>query len=190
MKCAVCQFALDDYARAQSLLEEALAVAITSKKTLADYSQVAEILNNLGCLAYMCGESGAASGLFQQSLDVQAELQSQALYTSSAKLASQSASLNIAITRANIGYLKLAVNEAWTAIKAFEASLIVSDSYKSAVLVSNLASNKSSHFIAESAAGSSHGAWQRYIYNGSFSRCSCCRREQKTSNAGKCWTCE
>ncbi len=127
VKCAVCQFALNDYARAQSLLEEALDLAKTHRTTLADHCQIAEIQNNLGCLTYMCGESDAAANLFQQSLEVQHAVLNRALYTSSAKLVSQSVSLNTAITRANIGYLKLARNETAIAITSFEASLMVSD---------------------------------------------------------------
>jgi hypothetical protein len=87
--------------------------------------QMAEILNNLGCLAYMCGQPGAANAFYRESLDVQFGVLSQSLYLSSAAVG-QAISLNISITRANIGFVKLVTRELSVAVTALENALMVS----------------------------------------------------------------
>jgi Tfp pilus assembly protein PilF len=78
---ATCQFALEDFAQAHSNLEEALSLSGHNTETVLDYSQLAEILNNLGCLSYMGGKPGKAMRLFQESLQAQAIASDNLLYT-------------------------------------------------------------------------------------------------------------
>lgn len=94
--------------------------------------QMAEILNNLGCLAYMCGQPVAAKAFFRDSLDVQFMALSESLYESSA-LIGQSISLNISITRANIGFVKLVTKDLPVAVTALENALMVSPNKSSSV---------------------------------------------------------
>jgi hypothetical protein len=86
--------------------------------------QMAEILNNLGCLAYMCGQPAAANIFFRESMDVQFNLMGQSLYLCSAAVG-QSISLNLSITRANIGFVKLVTGENPVAVTALENALMV-----------------------------------------------------------------
>jgi Flp pilus assembly protein TadD len=78
---ATCQFALKDFSRAHSNLEEALSLSGHNTETVLDYRQVAEILNNLGCLSYMGGRPDKAARLFQESLQAQATAVDDSLYT-------------------------------------------------------------------------------------------------------------
>ena len=96
--------------------------------------QMAEILNNLGCLAYMCGHPVAANTFYRESLDVQFGVLSQSLYLSSASVG-HSISLNISITRANIGFVKLVTKEISVAVTALENALMVCYRRPSAVFV-------------------------------------------------------
>jgi len=90
---------------------------------LGDRMQMAEILNNLGCLAHMCGRLGAANSLFRESMDVQFSVMNQSLYVSSAAVG-QSISLNISITRANIGFVRLVTSDFSVAVTALENALM------------------------------------------------------------------
>jgi tetratricopeptide (TPR) repeat protein len=78
---ATCQFALEDFPRAHSNLEEALSLSGHNTETVSDYRQLAEILNNLGCLSYMGGKPDKAKILFQESLQAQAIAADDSLYT-------------------------------------------------------------------------------------------------------------
>jgi hypothetical protein len=84
---------------------------------------VAEILNNLGCLAYMCGQPVAANSFYRDSMDVQFGVLSDSLYAGNA-IWGRSISLNISITRANIGFVKLVTKELQVAITALENALM------------------------------------------------------------------
>lgn len=88
---------------------------------------MSEILNNLGCLAYMCGQPTAADAFYKESLDVQFGLLSHSLYLPSTTLP-KSISLSISVTRANIGFLKLVKKEVSIAVTALENALMVSTS--------------------------------------------------------------
>ena len=118
-------YALNEFAEAHAKLEQALVYARSFAKDLGDRMQMAEILNNLGCLAYMCGQPGAANTFYRESLDVQFGVLSHSLYLSSAAVG-QSISLNISITRANIGFVKLVTSELPMAVTALENALMVS----------------------------------------------------------------
>lgn len=116
---------MNEFGDAHARLEEALEFARKSCERFEDRIQVAEILNNLGCLAYMCGQPVAANAFYRDSLDVQFRILSESLYESSAMLG-QSLSLNISITRANIGFVKLVTKELNVAVTALENALMVS----------------------------------------------------------------
>ena len=78
---ATCQFALEDFPRAHANLEEALSLSGHYTETVSDYRQLAEILNNLGCLSYMGGKPDKAKILFKESLQAQAITADDSLYT-------------------------------------------------------------------------------------------------------------
>lgn len=124
VKLATCLYALNEFAEAHAKLEQALVYARSNSRDLEDRMQMAEILNNLGCLAYMCGQPSAAKTFFRESLDVQFGVLSQSLYLSSSSIG-HSISLNISITRANIGFVKLVTREIQVAVTAFENALMV-----------------------------------------------------------------
>ena len=123
-KLAICLYASNELAEAHKRLVEALEFARKSRPT-EDRMQTAEILNNLGCLAYMCGQPLAAHATFLDSLEVQFAALSESLYEGSASLG-HSISLNISITRANIGFIKLVTNDLPVAVTAMENALMVS----------------------------------------------------------------
>lgn len=124
VKLATCMYALNEFAEAHANFEQALVYARTFAKDLGDRMQMAEILNNLGCLAYMCGQPGAANKFYLESLDVHFGVLSNSLYFSSAAVG-QSICLNISITRANIGFVKLVTSELPVAVTALENALMV-----------------------------------------------------------------
>lgn len=124
VKLSICFYALNEFAEAHARLEEALEYVRQCCPTLDDRVQMAEILNNLGCLAYMCGQPIAAKAFFRDSLDVQFQALSESLYESSA-LVGQSISLNISITRSNIGFVKLITKDLPVAVTALENALMV-----------------------------------------------------------------
>jgi tetratricopeptide (TPR) repeat protein len=125
VKLAICHYALNEFGEAHARLEEALVFARTNCASLEDGLQMAEILNNLGCLAYMCGQPVAATSFYRESLDVQFGALSASLYGSTA-FVGQSISLNISITRANIGFVKLVTKDLPVAVTALENALMVS----------------------------------------------------------------
>jgi tetratricopeptide (TPR) repeat protein len=102
----MCHFALEDYTMAYSELEVALSLARDDIHTLSDHRQVAEILNNLGCLSYMGGEIERAMLFFRQAMNVLTTTVDFALYTDS-KFASHSSILALSITKSNIAFLSL-----------------------------------------------------------------------------------
>jgi len=123
VKVAVCRYALNEFAEAHARLEEALIYAKRSCFTLEDRIQMAEILNNLGCLAYMCGQPVAANSFYRDSMDIQFGALSDSLYRGNPMIG-QSISLNISITRANIGFIKLVTKELSVSITALENALM------------------------------------------------------------------
>lgn len=116
---------MDNFADAHTNLELALALAGSKAKTSRDYCQLGEILNNLGCLSYMCGQPTKAMRLFRESLDVQLAVLNSSLY-GGADHATHSATLNASITRGNIGFLALVLKDVPNGIHALESALRVS----------------------------------------------------------------
>jgi len=124
VRLAVCRFALNEFAEAHSGLEEALACAKRRRSTtLEGRLQIAEILNNLGCLAYMSGQPTTASSYYRDSMDIQFGALNDSLYLGNA-MSGQSISLNISIARANIGFIKLVTKDLSVAITALENALM------------------------------------------------------------------
>jgi tetratricopeptide (TPR) repeat protein len=122
VKIALCHHALDDFSKSHKQLELCLESAKGYCKTITDFIQIAEILNNLGCLSFMGGEHDTAMKMFSESLDVQEAILSHSLYGGSV-LAGHSTNLNISITRANVAFLKLCAEDHLAAILSFEAAL-------------------------------------------------------------------
>ena len=85
---------MDNFADAHTNLELALALAGSKARTTSDYCQLGEILNNLGCLSYMCGQPTKAMKLFRESLDVQLAVLNSTLYGGS-KYSAHSATLSM-----------------------------------------------------------------------------------------------
>jgi len=123
VRLAICRYALNEFAEAHARLEEALMCAKSSCVTLEDRLQIAEVLNNLGCLAYMSGQPVAASSYYRDSMDIQFGALSDSLYIGNA-MSGQSISLNISISRGNIGFLKLVTKDLPVAITALENALM------------------------------------------------------------------
>ncbi|CAB9499805.1 repeat-containing protein [Seminavis robusta] len=122
VRLATCRFAMDNFADAHTSLELALALAGSKAKTTNDYCQLGEILNNLGCLSYMCGQPSKAMKLFREALDVQLAVLNSTLYGGS-MYSAHSATLNISITRGNIGFLALVLKDVSSGIVALESAL-------------------------------------------------------------------
>lgn len=126
MKTATCRFALEDYSTAYPELEKALSLSREVLHTAADHCQVAEILNNLGCLTYMGGEIERSMLFFRESLKVLTTSSELSMYYES-KFSYHTASLNWSITRANIGFLSLTFfHDAAESVVIFESALKVS----------------------------------------------------------------
>ena len=124
VRLAICRYALNEFAEAHAGLEEALSIAKRRRSTtLEGRLQVAEILNNLGCLAYMSGQPAAAGAYYRDSMDIQFGALSDSLYLGNAT-SGQSISLNISIARANIGFIKLVTKDLPVAITALENALM------------------------------------------------------------------
>ena len=124
VRLSVCHYALNEFAEAHAGLEEALTCAKRKRSTtLEGRLQVAEILNNLGCLAYMSGQPSAASSYYRESMDIQFGALTDSLYLGNST-SGKSISLNISIARANIGFVKLVTKELSTAITALENALM------------------------------------------------------------------
>ena len=124
VRLTVCRYALNEFAEAHAGLEEALACAkMRQSATLEGRLQVAEIMNNLGCLAYMSGQPTTASTYYRDSMDIQFGALSDSLYLGNAT-SGRSISLNISIARANIGFIKLVTNDLSVAITALENALM------------------------------------------------------------------
>jgi hypothetical protein len=114
---------LNQHPEAHRQFEEALYWSKKSCSSLEDQVQMSEILNNLGCLAYMCGQPESAKKFFVDSMDVQFDALSESLYYRSPVM-SQSISLNISIVRANIGFIKMVTKALPVAITALENALM------------------------------------------------------------------
>ena len=122
VKIALCHCANDQFSKAHNALEVCLESAKGYCKTITDFIQIAEILNNLGCLSFMGGQSETSMQMFIESLGVQQAVLSHSLYGGSV-LAGHSTNLNMSITRANVAFLKMCSNDHVSAIISFEAAL-------------------------------------------------------------------
>eukprot|EP00544_Gedaniella_sp_CCMP2646_P002739 CAMPEP_0202510508 /NCGR_PEP_ID=MMETSP1361-20130828/53331_1 /ASSEMBLY_ACC=CAM_ASM_000849 /TAXON_ID=210615 /ORGANISM="Staurosira complex sp., Strain CCMP2646" /LENGTH=1231 /DNA_ID=CAMNT_0049144775 /DNA_START=24 /DNA_END=3719 /DNA_ORIENTATION=+ len=122
-KIALCHYAMDEYETAHKSLEQVLELSKNHLAGLTDFMQVAEVLNNLGCLSFMCGQSGSAMTMFKECLEIQTAVLKQSLY-SGPRFAGHSTSLSISVTRGNIGYVQMLTKNAGAAIIEFEASLM------------------------------------------------------------------
>lgn len=125
IKMALCRFAVEDYAAAHAGFNDALAFVRGSANGISDHRQLAEVLNNLGCLVYMQGEVEKANDLMEKSLDVQTYISEQSLYTGS-KFSCHSSALNGSVTKANVGLIALVTKDASMSITALEVAFRVS----------------------------------------------------------------
>lgn len=126
VKTAMCRFALEDYSTAYPELELALSLSREAIHTISDHRQIAEILNSLGCLSYMGGEIERAMLFFRESLKVQIMASEHSMYVGS-KFSCHAASLNLSITKANIGFLSLTFfRDASESVTALESAVKVS----------------------------------------------------------------
>lgn len=123
VKIALCRFALGHFSKAHAALELCLEAAKGQIKTFMDFSLIAEIMNNLGCLAFMGGDPKAAMDMFVETLKVQQSVMSHSLYSGSV-LAGHSTHLSISIVRANIAFLRLCAKDYAGAIVFFERALV------------------------------------------------------------------
>ena len=113
---------------AHAELEQALSLSKSNCKGVTDFMQVAEVLNNLGVLTFLCGDPGKSLKLFQESLQFQHAIISHSLYDSFV-LAAHGTTLNVSVTRGNIGFVKMVQKEFSAALVAFESALMVSCQY-------------------------------------------------------------
>lgn len=128
VKKATCHYALNQLDRSNKLFEEALPRTKRATMNLEDRLELAEILNNLGYLAFTKGQLAVAQNYFVDCMDVQVEALSESLYESS-QVTSQSLSLNVSIVRANLGYVKMVSKALPSSITALENALMVSLEY-------------------------------------------------------------
>lgn len=124
----MCRFALEDYAEAYVDLKDALSLSRENTTSLTDYRQLAEILNNLGCLSYMGAELEKAMLFFREAVKIQAIASEGSLYMGS-KISSQAISLNASITNGNIGFLSLVLQDVPESVTTFESAVRVSRGY-------------------------------------------------------------
>jgi tetratricopeptide (TPR) repeat protein len=123
-KSAACRFAAGDYVAALSEMEEALLLAREELVSLDDYRQLAEILNNLGCLSYIGGKVDRAALYFDESLALHAKVTSKSMYLGS-RYSSHAAVLNASITKANLGFLLLVTQKPTLSVGMLEVALRV-----------------------------------------------------------------
>lgn len=123
VRIALCRFALGQFSKAHAALELCLTAAKGQIKAFMDFAQIAEIMNNLGCLAFMGGDPKAAMEMFVETLKVQQSVMSNSLYSGSL-LAGHSTHISISIVRANIAFLRLCGKDYAGAIVFFERALV------------------------------------------------------------------
>jgi tetratricopeptide (TPR) repeat protein len=122
-KIAVCFYAKNDFEEAHKRLEEVLELSKNHLAGLTDFMQIAEILNNLGVLSFMCGQSEAAMTMFKECSEIQNAVLKQSLY-GGPRLGGHATSLAISVTRGNVGYIRMLTKNAGAAIVEFESSLM------------------------------------------------------------------
>ena len=119
----MCKFALQDFEEARRDLRNALVLARAKfeEDSLSCRRQLAEIINNIACLSYICDEPKHVLPLLQESLEIQMEISNHSLYIGS-KFASQTSALNMTVTKANMGFLALVSRNIPQAVEFFEAA--------------------------------------------------------------------
>jgi tetratricopeptide (TPR) repeat protein len=121
VKAAVCRIALKDFSNAVDDLQLALSLSRKQTSTLADHRQLAEILNNLGCLAFITGDAEKARQHFGEALDLLSVASDNSIYVGS-KFSSHTATLNSSIIKANVAFLLLSSRDAKQSIHLFEVA--------------------------------------------------------------------
>jgi tetratricopeptide (TPR) repeat protein len=106
VKTAMCHFAMENYTLAYSQLELALSLSREGIHTLSDHRQVAEVLNNLGCLSYMGGEIERAMLFFREAMKILTKAVDFATY-SDVQFDSHSTILALSIAKSNVAFLSL-----------------------------------------------------------------------------------
>lgn len=124
MKTAVCHIALEDFSNALNYFQHALSLSREQTSTLADHRQLAEILNNLGCLAFITGDAEKARRFLGEALNLLTVASDHSIYVGS-KFSSHTATLNISIIKANAGFLLLSLRDIKQSINLFEAAIEV-----------------------------------------------------------------
>lgn len=132
--------AMDDLVEAAKSYEECWGLAQRSAKSISDQRQMAEILNNLACLAYLAGRPEKSLELFKESWKAQSVALDHSLYAG-ARFSCHSSTLNISVTRGNIGFLAILGRDIPAALEAFEYAvnqqqLLLRDAHKT--LISSL----------------------------------------------------
>eukprot|EP00977_Amphora_coffeiformis_P022341 scaffold10827_cov161-Amphora_coffeaeformis.AAC.2 len=119
VKKAICQLALNDLVEAAKSYEECIVLAQRCAKSISDQRQIAEILNNLACLAFLAGRPEKALELFKESWNVSRVALDHSLYAG-ARFSCHSSTLNMSVTRGNIGFLAIMGKDIPAALEAFE----------------------------------------------------------------------
>jgi tetratricopeptide (TPR) repeat protein len=137
VKQAICQIALGKQTEAVVILEECLTKSKKGARSISDQRQVAEICNNLGCLYYAFGNNEKAGSCFLESFQAQQIALEHSLYAG-ARFSCHSASLNLAVTKANMGFLALVARHHEVAIDALEyavhnQSLLLRDAHRTLI---------------------------------------------------------
>lgn len=91
---------------------------------MSDYRQLAECLNNIGCLSYRNGNIELAEAQFTEALECQAIVAQNSLYAGS-KYSSHAASINVSVTEGNLGFLGLSKKDYDASVTLFEFAVHV-----------------------------------------------------------------
>jgi tetratricopeptide (TPR) repeat protein len=121
---AVCNCALQNLDDANRDLEFAVSHLQGNLRTMSDYRQLAECLNNIGCLSYRNGNIELAEAQFTEALECQAIVAQNSLYAGS-KYSSHAASINVSVTEGNLGFLGLSKKDYDASVTLFEFAVHV-----------------------------------------------------------------
>ena len=122
VKQATCLIAIGKQNEAVIMLEECLELSKDGARSISDQRQVAEIYNNLGCLYYAFGHIDKSGSFFVESFEAQQIALDHSLYAG-ARFSCHSASLNLAVTKANMGFLALSSRHYDVAIEALQYAM-------------------------------------------------------------------
>ena len=117
---------MNDFLKSRKILLGALELCKQKRRFVSDFTQLAEILNNLGCLSFLLGNLGICMKVFTESIQVQTALQNRLVYVGTRHLR-QAVCLNITVASSNLGYVQLCIRDHLAATKAFEGAIVVSD---------------------------------------------------------------